>query len=100
MLRAPAAGVFRAQRSIGDLVQAGETVAFVDGVPVVAAIDGMVRGMLFNGLPVEQGMKVGDLDPRGREANCHTISDKARSVSGGVLEAIMHLWFKQGKALH
>ena len=92
VLRAPAAGVFSPQRSIGELVQAGETLAFVDGIPVVAPIDGMVRGMLFSGLPVEEGMKVGDIDPRGREANCHTISDKARCVSGGVLEAILHLW--------
>jgi xanthine dehydrogenase accessory factor len=70
-------------------------VAFVNGIPVVAAIDGMVRGMLFSGLAVEKGMKVGDIDPRGREVNCHTISDKARAVGGGVLEAILNLWFKQ-----
>ncbi len=95
LLRAPAAGTFYSQRSIGELVQAGETVAFVDGVPVVAAIEGMVRGMLFSGLKVEPGMKVGDIDPRGAAVNCHTISDKARAIGGGVLEAILHLGRKK-----
>ena len=98
LLRAPVSGIFRPQRSIGELVQAGETVAFVNGNPVVAAIDGMLRGILFPGLAVQQGMKVGDIDPRGREANCHSISDKARAVGGGVLEAILGLWFRHGKA--
>ncbi len=98
LLRAPAAGIFRPQRAIGELVQAGETVAFVNGNAVVAAIDGMVRGMLFPGLTVEKGMKVGDIDPRGREVDCYTISDKARAVAGGVLEAILYLWFKGGSS--
>ncbi len=94
VLRAPADGTFQAQRKIGELVQAGETVAFVNGIPVVTAIEGMVRGMLFPGIEVKQGTKVGDIDPRGPEANCHSISDKARAIGGGVLEAILHLWLK------
>ena len=94
VLRAPADGTFQAQRSIGELVQAGETVAFINGVPVVTTIEGMVRGMLFSGLEVKQGMKVGDVDPRGPGANCHSISEKARAIGGGVLEAILHLWLK------
>lgn len=97
VLRAPAGGVFNSQRRIGELVQAGETVAFVDGVPVVSAIDGMVRGMLFSGLPVRKGMKVGDIDPRGASANYSTVSDKARAVGGGVLEAILQLWGSRTK---
>jgi len=33
-------------------------------------------------------MKAGDIDPRGKRENCYTISDKARAIGGGVLEAI------------
>jgi len=66
-------------------------VATVDGMPVVAAIDGLLRGLLFPASIVKKGMKVGDIDPRGSEADCYTISDKARAVAGGVLEALMHL---------
>jgi xanthine dehydrogenase accessory factor len=38
---------------------------------------------------VTAGLKLGDVDPRGEESYCHTISDKARAVAGGVLEAIL-----------
>lgn len=97
VLRAPQDGTFQPQRTIGDLVQEAETVAFVDGVPVVSAIDGMVRGMLFPGLTVREGTKVGDVDPRGATANYLNISDKARAIAGGVLEAILHLCSKKEK---
>jgi len=33
---------------------------------------------------------VGDIDPRGKREFCFTVSDKARSISGGVLEAILY----------
>ena len=42
-------------------------------------------------VPVKQGMKSGDVDPRDDAAYCHTSSDKALAVAGGVLEAILHL---------
>jgi len=34
-------------------------------------------------------MKCGDIDARCEEEYCYTISDKARAIGGGVLEAIM-----------
>ena len=89
VLRAPADGVFRGERRIGDLVREGETVAAVAGVPLVAPFDGVLRGLLRDGVAVRQGMKVGDVDPRGVPDYCFTISDKARAVGGAVLEAIL-----------
>jgi xanthine dehydrogenase accessory factor len=92
VLRAPSAGVFRGEKSIGDEVTAGDVVAHVDGSPVRARIDGVVRGLLADGLVVGEGMKAGDIDPRGVREHCFTISDKARAIGGGVLEAIFYLW--------
>lgn len=89
ILRAPCSGMFQPLRAIGDLVEQGETVATVDGQPVIAGVAGMVRGMLHEDLTVTPGFKCGDVDPRGTAAEFHTISDKARAVGGGVLEAIM-----------
>jgi xanthine dehydrogenase accessory factor len=89
VLRAPATGRFRAHRQIGDAVLKGEPVAEVEGVGVEAQIGGVLRGILRDGLFVPQGMKVGDIDPRGVRAHCFTISDKARAIGGGVLEAIL-----------
>ena len=35
------------------------------------------------------GTKVGDVDPRGKTASAHEVSDKALAVGGGVLEAVL-----------
>jgi xanthine dehydrogenase accessory factor len=61
---------------------------------VVAGISGVIRGLLADGLVVSEGMKVGDVDPRGVKEHCFTISDKARAIGGGVLEAAFYLWGK------
>ena len=66
--------------------------AVVGDLQVVAKINGVVRGLLREGTEVMEGMKVGDIDPRGKREFCFTISDKARSIGGGVLEAILY-WF-------
>ena len=64
VLRAPADGVFRGVKRIGDHVRAGEAAGYVDGAPMVCTIDGVLRGLLADGVPVRRGMKSGDVDPR------------------------------------
>lgn len=90
VLRAPSDGIFRPVRDIGDRVKRGEVVAWVEGEPVKAEIDGVIRGLLREGMEVSKGLKLGDIDPRGIREYCFTISDKARAIAGGVLEAILH----------
>ena len=94
LLRAPHSGCFEPKKNIGDIVIAGDTVALVGSTEIKTAIDGMVRGMLHPKIKVEGGTKVCDIDPRGNKIDCHLISDKARAVGGGVLEAILHRYFK------
>ena len=91
VLRAPADGVFRACREIGDRMEAGDVAGHVDGVPMVCTIGGTLRGLLADGTPVRRGMKSGDVDPRCRPEYCTRASDKALAVGGGVLEAILRL---------
>ncbi len=91
VIRAPCAGVFIGLRRIGDLVETGQTLAEVSQQSIHAHISGVVRGMLHDGLVVSNGQKVGDIDPRAIVEYCFTISDKARAVGGGVLEAILLL---------
>ncbi|MGQ9682748.1 MAG: selenium-dependent molybdenum cofactor biosynthesis protein YqeB [Anaerolineae bacterium] len=90
VLWAPASGVLYARSSIGDRVEAGQMVAEMDGAPVLAGVSGVLRGILHDGLAARAGEKVGDVDPRGIRAYCFTISDKARAIGGGVLEAILY----------
>ena len=91
VLRAPADGVFEGVRRIGDVVEAGDTVAYVAGEPMACTIGGVLRGLLADGVPAYKGMKCGDVDPRCRPEYCTTASDKALAVGGGVLEAILCL---------
>lgn len=93
LLRAPCAGILYGVRQIGDHVQAGETVAVVETnhVTILAAISGILRGLVRDGIAVSAGMKVGDIDPRAVREHCFTISDKSRAIAGGVLEAILYL---------
>lgn len=89
VLRAPADGIVSECREIGSVVQEGEVVASVSGVVVTASFTGVVRGIVHEGLYVEKGLKIGDIDPRCDPALCTMISDKALAVGGGVLEAIL-----------
>ena len=86
--RSPKEGVFRGIRTFGDIVSAGETIAYVGDTPITATIDGMIRGMLHEGLYVPEGFKVADIDPRGKAADYTTPSDKAYAIAGGVLECV------------
>ncbi len=91
LLRAPADGRFEPRVRIGDSVRAGDCVATVGQKALNASISGMVRGLLRAGTPVFLGMKSGDIDPRCEVAHCFSVSDKARAIGGGVLEAILEL---------
>ena len=94
LLRTMKKGIFHPQKSIGERVNKGSVVAVADDFPVIAKISGVVRGLLREGVEVKKGMKVGDVDPRGKRELCFTISDKARAIAGGALEAILY-WFNR-----
>jgi xanthine dehydrogenase accessory factor len=89
VIRAPKDGNFKALKKIGDGVRANEKVGMVGNAAVRSRIAGVIQGLLRDGTEVWKGMKLGDVDPRGIKAHCHIISDKARTISGGVLQAIL-----------
>ena len=95
VIHAPAAGILRVIHDIGDSVTRGEIIARIiqaDGsiIDVAASLNGIIRGMLPDGFVVRNGLKMADIDPRLTELNnCFTISDKARSLGGAVLTALL-----------
>ncbi|MCI6720146.1 MAG: EF2563 family selenium-dependent molybdenum hydroxylase system protein [Clostridiales bacterium] len=105
VIHAPASGAMTFVRSpepvdIGSIVRKGQTIGFVGGVPVTATLDGVLRGLIREGYPVTEGLKIADIDPRAQEVqNCTTVSDKARAIAGGVLEAMLHLAGERGVSL-
>lgn len=89
VLRSPHKGLVRHIRVIGDQVKQGETIMFVDTTPITAPFDGMLRGLIRE-IHVEANEKMGDIDPSGVKEHCYIITEKARAIGGGVLEAVMH----------
>jgi len=89
VLRAPDHGEWRNDLDIGDFVKKGDQIGTVNGIPVKAGIDGVIRGMIHPGVSVQKGLKIGDIDPRGIREHCFSISEKALAVGGGVLEGIL-----------
>lgn len=83
-------GRFSSVKKIGDTVQKDEIIGYVGDVEIRGKISGVLRGIIREGYEVTENMKIGDIDPRIEEKNnCFTISDKARSLGGAVLRAIM-----------
>jgi xanthine dehydrogenase accessory factor len=89
VLRAPADGELATRLNIGDHIEAGQVIAEVAGLTVTASFPGILRGLLHPGLIVPRGLKIGDIDPRDDPRLCQMVSDKALSIGGGVLEAIL-----------
>lgn len=88
LLRAPADGYVEPVRGIGDHVAAGHLIAAVGGVELRAQIPGVLRGLIHPSVRVVKGMKIGDIDPRNEASHCFSITDKALSVAGGILEGL------------
>ena len=96
VMHSPAQGILKNVKKITDTVMKGEVIAVIETesavVSVEASLDGILRGLIRDGYPVTKGFKIADIDPRSEEYNnCFTISDKARCIAGGVLEAILQL---------
>lgn len=90
VLYAPDEGTTELIHKIGDIVKAGDIIGYVNDKSINTKLDGVIRGLIRDGAYVTKDMKIGDVDPRLDQINnCYTISDKARAIGGGVLEAIM-----------
>ncbi len=92
VIHSPASGTIKNLSHISDTVTKGQAIAVIGETKVEATIDGILRGIIKDGYPVKEGLKIADIDPRVEEKkNCFTISDKARCIGGSVLEAILYL---------
>lgn len=103
VMHSPEEGIFHEIHHIGDEVEKGDVIGWIEHgnerVDITASLTGILRGIIREGYPVTKGFKIADIDPRMEEKdNCDTISDKARCIAGGVLEAILysaHMTFTQ-----
>ncbi len=85
---APASGVLRTRAAIGQRVVAGELVAAIGVLELRAPLEGILRGLTHDGVSVEAGTKVVEVDPRGEIAAVLGIGERPRRIAEGVLAAI------------
>ena len=97
VIRASRDGIISSIHKIGDIVEKGTPICKIEDEYINARISGVIRGLIKDGLLVSKGLKIGDIDPRGIKTNAFTISDKARAIGGGVLEAILYLQRRNNK---
>ena len=90
VIRAPHAGKVRLVKCIGDIVKTGDVILNVNSTPVRAEMDGVLRGLIRE-IEVGENEKVGDVEPTRDPSCCWKISDKARAIGDGVLEAVRNL---------
>jgi len=89
VVRSPGIGPVSWSVAIGDIVAAGQRLGAVADAPVESTIGGVVRGLIRPGVDAAANLKIADIDPRADVAACFEISDKARLVGAGVLEAVL-----------
>jgi xanthine dehydrogenase accessory factor len=99
VLYSPIDGKVKPNKQIGDLVEKGDMIGEINQLTINAPFSGILRGLIHPEVEVQKGMKIGDVDPRSDPMLCTHFSDKALSIGGGVLEAILskaelrpHLW--------
>tara|TARA_Y100000590_G_scaffold436095_1_gene556261 strand:+ start:2118 stop:2912 length:795 start_codon:yes stop_codon:yes gene_type:complete len=96
VLRSPSDGIVSWVKEIGNLVKKGEIIGSVGSDVIVAETNGLIRGMINEGSLLEAGMKIGDIDPRGKDVDVCKVSDKALAVGNGVTETIK-IWLEKKK---
>lgn len=97
VLRALKGGIIHGFAKIGDHLEAGQIVAEIESEignqksQIASPFQGVLRGIIHDGLVVTEGLKIGDVDPRDQREYCFTVSDKALAVGGSVLEILLAL---------
>jgi hypothetical protein len=82
------AGRWRTPVEIGTRVYKDLVLGHLAGVPVLAPRDGILRGIARDGSEVPAGVKLFEIDPRGRHAQWTGTDERGRSIARAVLSAI------------
>ena len=89
VIYSPGAGNIEWLADFGDIVEQNQVLGTIGEIEIKSHISGIVRGLISPKVNTTKGMKIADVDPRGVKVDYTTVSDKARCVGRGVLEAIM-----------
>lgn len=85
---APHPGIFVTEKEMGDSVVGGEVIGQIGGRPLESPMNGILRGLMRNGVSVPKGAKLIEVDPVHDKAICDLITDKMGVIGEGFLKAI------------
>ncbi len=89
ILKSEDSGVFATERNIGDAVLAGDDIGTLNDIQLLAPVGGVIRGLLRNEVKVLNNTELAEIDAVNDKSACFNISKEMRTLSGGVLEAIL-----------
>lgn len=81
-------GLWHSALDIGVRVFKDFVVGHLDGEPVRVPLDGVLRGVVRDGLQVPAGVKLLEIDPRGRAAKWTGIDQKSELLASAVARAL------------
>jgi len=87
-VRSETAGRWHTAIEIGTRVFKDFTVGHLGGIPVRAPFDGILRGVVRDGCEVPAGVKLLEIDPRGRRASWTGIDQRGQIIAKAVAKAI------------
>jgi len=84
----PFAGRWHTPIEIGTRVYKDLVLGHLSGIPVVAPRDGILRGIARDGSEVPAGVKLLEVDPRGRHAQWTGIDHRGRAIANATSSAV------------
>lgn len=81
-------GRWHTAMDIGSRVFKGYVLGHLAGSPVRAPCDGIVRGIARDGCEVPRGVKLLEIDCRGRHAQWSGMDDRGRTIAAAVMRAV------------
>jgi xanthine dehydrogenase accessory factor len=87
-VNAPLSGRFHSHFRIGDPVTKGQVVAYIENLPLAVTVSGILRGLVRDGVPVELGAKVVEVDPRQDPSQVFGIGERPGLIGDAVVSAV------------
>ncbi|MGJ4891810.1 xanthine dehydrogenase [Bradyrhizobium sp. HKCCYLRH3099] len=90
--------VWHTPLDIGTRVYKGLQLGSLGGAPVLAPLDGALRGIARDGLRVPANVKLLEIDPRGRAAAWTGMDERGRAIATSVVSAVHQIMQTDRKA--
>ena len=90
VLYSPSHGKLEWHVHFGEILEKDQLMGTIAStVEIRSPFHGIVRGLIHPSVPMNPGLKIADVDPRGEGIDFTTLSDKSRSLGRAALEAVM-----------